>query len=145
MRQVLFTIPFTNIPIYGYGMMLFLACASCPAIPFPLPSAPAADMARLGYQHAAGFGVYSTDLVVYAVEPGSPADEEGLKPGDRIVKVNGTEIKGQGAFSPYEQFATALLSGCPSGQHDFHLVVRRGAQDIALAFALRSLHPHPPQ
>src|ERR1043166_3408384 len=29
MRQVLFNIPFTDIPIYGYGLMLFLAYVFC--------------------------------------------------------------------------------------------------------------------
>ncbi len=32
MRQVLFHIPFTDIPVYGYGMMLFLAFVCCTSL-----------------------------------------------------------------------------------------------------------------
>ena len=122
-----------------------VACESCPQLQFPLPSAPTAEMARLGYQHAAGFAVNPFDLEVKAVEPGSPADVQGLKPGDRIAKVNGVEIKGQGAFTPYEQFSSALFTGWPSGQHELELTVRRGSQDIELVFTPKSLGLHPTQ
>jgi phosphatidylglycerol---prolipoprotein diacylglyceryl transferase len=115
-----------------------VACASCPAITFPLPSHPTVEMARLGYQTLAGFTVYSEKLLVYAVEPGSPAAVAGLQPGDSIIKVNDQDVN-------VDKIQSALV-GWPPGDHALKLTVRRGGNVVELEpFQPRSLPLHPTQ
>jgi len=72
-----------------------VAPPECPSLGFPLLTCPARDVVvdRQAYQTPTGLTVRNSadDLrsVVDHVEPGSNADRAGLKPGDRIVKVNG--------------------------------------------------------
>jgi phosphatidylglycerol---prolipoprotein diacylglyceryl transferase len=70
-----------------------VAGASCPAIEFPLLTAPSREMLvdRDGLQTAAGFlpehtGSWDARTIVGKVEPGSNADKAGIKQGDRIDK-----------------------------------------------------------
>lgn len=71
-----------------------VACASCPAIRFPLSAPPRLTLVRDGYQTAAGFTLASVPdrdplSVVGQVEPDSPAERAGLRPGDRIIGLDG--------------------------------------------------------
>lgn len=73
-----------------------IAQEDCPAIGFPLLSAPARDnvVDKFGYQTPTGFTTLRSpadDLrsVVDKVEANSQAAAAGLKPGDRIIEVNG--------------------------------------------------------
>jgi prolipoprotein diacylglyceryltransferase len=72
-----------------------VAPEECPAIGFPLRTAPAAEVVvnKEGYQTPLGFtikvGPDGLQSVVDRVEPESAAARAGLEPGDRIVGVNG--------------------------------------------------------
>lgn len=72
-----------------------VAPEGCPAVGFPMLSAPAQEVVvrKEGYQTPVGFTVKTApegvQSVVDRVEPGSAAERAGLEPGDRIVGVNG--------------------------------------------------------
>lgn len=115
-----------------------VACASCPAISFPIASPPRLAMVERGYQTAAGFTL-EPDRTVGAVEPHSPAEKAGLKAGDRIVKINGVEV---------DSISVALGSQWPRGKNDLALTVRRprGGEDVDLpAFSHDTIGLHPTQ
>jgi len=65
-----------------------IACEHSPAIHFPADGMAAQKMIQLGYQSPYGFILKEGTLEIEAVEPNSAAAEEGLRPGDEIVKVN---------------------------------------------------------
>jgi phosphatidylglycerol---prolipoprotein diacylglyceryl transferase len=81
---------FLNGCCYGH-----IADEGAPAVEFPLMTCPARDVVvdRQGYQTPTGFTVRSGDddirSVVDRVEPESAAEKAGLRPGDKIVGVNG--------------------------------------------------------
>lgn len=72
-----------------------VACSTCPALHFPLSAPPRYTLVKAGYQTAAGFTLADSDgdpiSVVAQVEPGSPAEESGLQPGDAIVGIDGRD------------------------------------------------------
>ena len=105
-----------------------VACMECPAIHFPLSAPAVYPMVKRGYQTEAGFTLetaspYSSSpiTVVRSVDPGSPADQAGLKAKDKIKKVNGKDIYGFNDLSEY------LGPYWPRGQSDLELTVARGA------------------
>jgi phosphatidylglycerol:prolipoprotein diacylglycerol transferase len=81
---------FLNGCCYGH-----VAPEQCPSVPFPLLTCPARDTVvdKQALQTPTGMTVHnsSEDMrsVVEHVEPGSAAERAGVRPGDRIVKVNG--------------------------------------------------------
>lgn len=81
---------FLNGCCYGH-----VAPEECPSAAFPILTCAARDevVDRAGYQSVAGFTTRTTGddyrSVVDKVEPRSAADRAGLRPGDRIVGVNG--------------------------------------------------------
>ena len=133
-----------------------VACTTCAATPFhfPLSGMPRLPLVDQGYQSSAGFTL-STELsdradeltkmipaVVFAVEPGSPAADAGLKPGDVIVEADGREI------STADTLKWHLREGWPRGQNEIHLVVERGEQkqrDDLPAFRPTTLGLYPTQ
>jgi phosphatidylglycerol:prolipoprotein diacylglycerol transferase len=129
-----------------------VACAECAALTrpltFPLPSAPTLDMARLGYQHLAGFQVRPETLEVIAIEPGSAADEQ-LRGGDIILKVNGMEVNADHLdphLTRYELLQAALETAWPAPMRELHLTVLREGQEVELQpFVPESLPLHPTQ
>src|SRR5262245_2406743 len=94
-----------------------VACADCPAIHFPYSANPVYTMVERGYQTPAGFTIQPPAMVA-AVEPGSPAEEAGLKPGDRIIKVGETEV------ASFMDLETYLRDKWPKSVNAMQLTVR---------------------
>ncbi len=93
-----------------------VANESCPAIEFPLLTAPAREMLveRDGLQTAAGFSstrdltnLADVRTVINRVEPGSAAEQAGLKPGDKL-----TRFRIADAWIPNGQ--VLMVTGTPS-------------------------------
>jgi prolipoprotein diacylglyceryltransferase len=134
-----------------------VACSGCAAYPltFPLPSGPVQDMARHGYQTLAGFLVDQTDLTIVAVEPGSPAENAGLRPGDQIIAVNEADVseikteKGKDGklvlVGRFDQLSAALVNGWPAGVRDLTVTFLRGDRTMTATFVPRSLGLQPTQ
>ena len=70
-----------------------------------------------------GFSLETSEPVVHEVRDGRPAAEMGLKPGDRIVKVNGVEVKTGDDIPPLIESS----KGRP-----VTLIVRRNGQTVTL-------------
>lgn len=116
------------------------------AVRFPAVTAPAQSwlVTENGWQTLAGF-VYedaaSDTRTVAAVEPGSPAERAGLKPGDVIVGVEDTEIA-----SAVDFFRRVEGADWPRGKGDLKLTVQRAGETINLPpFVPRSLGLIPTQ
>lgn len=116
-----------------------VACESCPAIHFPVPSEPANDMVRLGYQTNRGF-LLAGGTKVLAVEPGTAAEQAGLRSGDVIMNANGVEL---GPAIPSREAVLGQLFGSPGG---LTLTVLRNGETVTLpTFRGHSLGLHPTQ
>lgn len=71
-----------------------VACTSCPAIHFPLSAPPRFTLVKAGLQTAAGFTLSDPKdgdpiSVIAQVEPDSPAEQSGLRPGDVVLGIDG--------------------------------------------------------
>ncbi|MBX9678135.1 MAG: prolipoprotein diacylglyceryl transferase [Gemmataceae bacterium] len=119
----------------------------CPALYFPMASPPRFAMVERGYQSAAGFVLETVNrpkeepAIVYAVSPGSPAEEAGLRPGDRIVQVNTRQTP---AFA---DVYAAFTSDWPRGQNALYLEVKNqsGEARVVGPFYPQSIGLHPTQ
>jgi phosphatidylglycerol:prolipoprotein diacylglycerol transferase len=126
-----------------------VACPDCLAVHFPMSSPPRFVLTEKGLQDAAGFtmrevsagaGARLEDRTVGAVDPGSPAAQSGLQPGDVITKVDGH------AVNSYSDLWLYLVRNWPRGKTDLKLTVERGNQVIDLpSFEPRTLGLHPTQ
>ena len=88
-------------------------------------------MVDRGYQSPAGFTVERDDQRrVERVEPGSSAEEAGLRTGDEVVAVNDRDIRSENG-SPYK-FHEAFRGGWPRGKNDLTLTVLREGREISL-------------
>ncbi len=111
-----------------YGQV---ACATCLGVEYPMSAPARYDMVTAGYQTPAGFLLdpASTRPVVAKVEPNSPAEANGLKPGDVLVKVNGREVKGlkwdDEEVSPARAASLLLTNLWPRGETRLMLTVER--------------------
>jgi phosphatidylglycerol---prolipoprotein diacylglyceryl transferase len=132
-----------------------VACENCPAIAFPFGSEASRHAYRFGYEAPGGFLVNRGDMTVLVVQPDSPAQAAGLRPGDRIVGVNGADVsrdqdfeaEGKKAvFSRFDQFASALFSGSGDSRGSVSLTVMRGGSAVNLPpIALKNFSLHPTQ
>ncbi len=112
-----------------------VACEGRPAIHFPIPSAPWADMVDRGHQTPYGFLLKEHSLIIEAVEPGADAESVGLKAGDEIVAVNGKPM-----LFPQQIAEAANKDGTLA------LEVRRGGENVTLTpFIPRSIGVNPTQ
>jgi phosphatidylglycerol:prolipoprotein diacylglycerol transferase len=118
------------------------ACPDCPAISFPMGSAPTMTMVKKGYQSPTGFLVYGAPAAVVAVDPGSPADQAGLRVGDQIVAINKEEI---GSERDYDAF---VYFGGLKGQREMAMTVTRAGHSGRVElepFVPGSIPLHPTQ
>lgn len=119
-----------------------VACAHCPAISFPLSSPPRIDFVERGYQTAAGFTLDPEHVrTVGAVEPDSPAARAGLRAGDIILKVNGSDVEQNSDIAAY------LTREWKRGKNDLSLKVRHPdrSEDELSPFSHGTLGLHPTQ
>ncbi|HJZ91803.1 MAG TPA: prolipoprotein diacylglyceryl transferase family protein [Gemmataceae bacterium] len=142
---------FLNGCCYGH-----IADEGAPAIGFPLLTCPARDVVvdRQGYQTPTGFTVRSGDddirSVVDRVEPESAAEKAGLRPGDKIVGVNGQPNVGVLLVSgpdaaleaasriAREQGATVTEEDAGAGGKHVKIVVEDSARFHSLNVTLKS-------
>jgi regulator of sigma E protease len=71
---------------------------------------------------AGGYGLEASDLTLFAVQPGSAADEGGLKRGDRVLAVNGRP-----ALSWADEVDTAIKA---AGTQPVQIAVRREGKEL---------------
>jgi len=68
------------------------------------------------------YGLEASDLTIFAVQPGSAAEEAGLKRGDRVLAVNGKP-----AFSWSDEVEGAIKA---AGTHPLQMTVRRDGKEL---------------
>src|SRR5262249_3805115 len=105
-----------------------VACAGCPAVTYPLSAPPRHPLVHRGYQPDAGFTLTSREqepVRVKAVQPGSAVEQSGLRPGDRIVEVNGNRI--ENGLDLYHYLGNA--EGWGRGEADLEMKVTRAGED----------------
>lgn len=124
-----------------------VACADCVGVAYPLSAPPRYALTHDGRQTAAGFTLPARDdepATVGAVEPGSPAEQSGLRPGDRIVKADDRDIRDARDLNDY----LANQGEWPRGKRDLTLTVLHAntAEAVELpAFVPWTLRLHPTQ
>lgn len=120
-----------------------VATASCPAVQFPLSSAPTLPLVARGQQTIAGFLLdrkAMDDRTVRAVEPDSPAERAGLRPGDILQTMDNRPMKDG------DDVTTYLVYDWPRGKNDLLLTVRRDGTEVALpAFRPHTISLQPTQ
>ncbi len=107
-----------------------VACAACAVFPvhFPLSAPPRYALVRDGYQTAAGFTYAPAKdqvdryVVVGRVEPGSPADQAGLRDGDLIAAADGVTLS-SGPGTPTEHLSEHLTRYWERGANRLKLTV----------------------
>jgi prolipoprotein diacylglyceryltransferase len=122
-----------------------VACPDCPAISFPLAAPPRFALVGTGYQTAAGFTLdpNARSAMVELVEPSSPAWSKGLRPGDKITKVNGHNVD-----IPGDLDRLFSVNNWPRGKNDVVLTVRHGGsgpESTLPAFTPWTIGLHPTQ
>ncbi|RME25604.1 MAG: PDZ domain-containing protein, partial [Deltaproteobacteria bacterium] len=71
------------------------------------------------------YGIEPADMYVMEVTPGLPAERNGIKPGDKLVSIDGVALKS------WEQFSRAIIEG---GSRPHELVVRSGTALRTITF-----------
>lgn len=136
-------------------------CEAPWAVTFPGGSGPTQRFVSLGYQSRLGFLVDPMTRRVTSVEPGSIAEERGLRRGDTVTSINGQPIRTQaelrvglltaGVEEKDWPRVEEDLSISQSGKSPYAMTVTRsepGAADREIALTLqpsRSLPIHPTQ
>ncbi|HYT89722.1 MAG TPA: prolipoprotein diacylglyceryl transferase family protein [Gemmataceae bacterium] len=133
-----------------------VACPDCPSVAFPLAAHPRLVMTEKGYQTDAGFlggkllpGTDARyrpqhDTRVTVVEPNSPAWAAGLRPGDKIVEVNGKAVS---RTTEVEEALGHSGGAWPRGKNDLILKVQHanGTHETLPPFVPRTIGLHPTQ
>src|SRR5205807_1435909 len=128
-----------------------VACPTCEfQAHFPLSSPPRFALVHDGYQTPAGFTINenSPDApVVGAVEPGSAAEQSGLRAGDVIVALRNFKHAGETyAVKSLSDLDNALLGQDARGINSLALTVKRGGEEKELpAFKPQTLGLIPTQ
>ncbi len=122
-----------------------VACTDCPAVHFPLCSPPRFVLVQSGLQTAAGFTVlpdYDSPAIVAEVEPGSPAEASGLRPGDTIIEADGHTM------AAYKMLSNYLVWNWPRGETRLTLTVRHAGDSkptVLESFRPTTIGLHPTQ
>lgn len=123
-----------------------VACPDCPAIHFPTTAPAFTD-----YLYPQRFQT-PLDIVldragaVVSVRPGSPADEAGVRVGDRIVKINDQDFVAP--IDPNATLTDLITHGLKSGESYVTLTVVRGPDGVPQTlppFPAETLGVHPTQ
>src|SRR5206468_10375239 len=129
-----------------------VACPDCPSISFPLSAPSREAMVKKGYQTAAGFTLVEETEVIADVEPGSAAWKAGLRPKDKIIKINGEEVVGRrtvlsnGKEVEVRDLDWRFVGGWPRGKNDLVLTVYRDGKTMDLGpFTPWTIGLHPTQ
>lgn len=77
-------------------------------------------------------GLDSTGVVVTAVTPGSSAEDAGVQPGDRLIRVGDVEVVGQEFGDEFRARYQTVVEGSP-----LTITVRRGGRTLTLTGRLR--------
>jgi len=112
------------------------------AMQFPAGSPPHLAQLERGEVHLQGItleGAWDEPALVTGVAPDSPAAEAGLKPGDRLLAINGAAVDSKGAA------ISRLLKDAQAGQEVEILTSRERAPLVFTARAETSLPIHPTQ
>jgi hypothetical protein len=111
-------------------LFMFTNTADCAAKPARVldasitADADDSDRGVLGVRYAVGMDMRKrTHVIVMNVVPGGPADEAGLKKGDRIVTINGVEV----SYLSLKQVGPRM-AGAPNTV--LELTVKRGTEDV---------------
>ena len=118
-----------------------VASPDCPSVSFPLSAPPRYAMVEKGYQTAAGFTLKGESAEVDLVEPNSPAWNAGLRPGDRITKINGMPVDKNS--SDLDQRLS--VHNWPRGKKDLVLRIHRGSEEHTFAFEPWTIGLNPTQ
>jgi phosphatidylglycerol:prolipoprotein diacylglycerol transferase len=119
-----------------------VACPGCYAAHFPLSGMPREQLVKAGYQTDAGFTLADpTSSTVGAVESGSPADREGLMPGDVITQLDGHPVSGSDDLFDF------LVREWPRGKNKVTLTVERKSEphEATMTFEPETLGLYPTQ
>jgi prolipoprotein diacylglyceryltransferase len=111
---------------------------------FPLLTSPARDqLVGYGFQTGAGFAMKDGEKIyertVGMIEPDSAASRAGLRSGDVIERINGVPVEN------YARLFNALYRDWPQGITELRLTVRRGQDQVDVAFTPRTLPLYPTQ
>jgi len=122
-----------------YGQV---ACPTCPGVHFPLSAPARYELVEMGVQTPAGFLVDGGR--VEAVEPCSPAEAAGLRPGDVLVAINGERQPNLTSADGW--IYRELVRNWPRGAKDLRLTVQRDRDEVELpAFRPRTVAVQPTQ
>jgi prolipoprotein diacylglyceryltransferase len=128
-----------------------VTCAECGMMAkgahFPLSAPPRDSLVSQGHQTVAGFtlkrvgGFVTTE--VEQVDPNSPAEAAGLKPGDYVIKLNDQEVNGFDDLNRY--LGLGNVDGWPRGRSTLDLTVLRGGEQHEITYVPRTLPLYPTQ